>query len=67
MIAFMFPGQGSQRRGKGQGLFQEVPEYAAVEEDVDRILGYSLRRLCLEEDNRLKETQFTQPGVHGEF
>ena len=44
----------------GQGLFQEVPEYPAVEKDVDRILGCSLRRLCLEDpDNRLKETQFT--------
>ena len=65
MIAFVFPGQGSQKRGMGQGLFDEVREYAAVEQDVDRILGYSLRRLCLEDpDNRLKETQFTQPCLY---
>lgn len=25
MIAFVFPGQGSQKRGMGQGLFDEVP------------------------------------------
>ena len=65
MIAFVFPGQGSQRRGMGQGLFDEVREYAASEKQVDTILGYSLRKLCLEDaNNRLKETQFTQPCLY---
>lgn len=65
MLAFVFPGQGSQKRGMGQGLFDEVPEYAAVEKDVDAIVGYSMRKLCLEDpDNRLKETQFTQPSLY---
>jgi len=65
MIAFIFPGQGSQKRGMGQGLFDETPQYAEVEKDVDTILGYSLRKLCLEDaDNRLKETQFTQPCLY---
>ena len=65
MTAFVFPGQGSQKRGMGQGLFDEVREYSAVEKDVDAILGYSLRKLCLEDpDNRLKETQFTQPCLY---
>jgi len=49
----------------GQGLFDEVREYAAMEKDVDAILGYSLRKRCLEDpDNRLKETQFTQPCLY---
>ncbi|HEX6095633.1 MAG TPA: ACP S-malonyltransferase [Thermoanaerobaculia bacterium] len=65
MIAFLFPGQGSQKRGMGQGLFDEVREYAAVEREVDALLGYSMRRLCLDDpDNRLKETQFTQPSLY---
>lgn len=65
MIALLFPGQGSQRRGMGQGLFDEVAEYARVEKDVDAILGYSMRKLCLEDaGNRLKETQFTQPSIY---
>jgi malonyl CoA-acyl carrier protein transacylase len=65
MIAFVFPGQGSQKRSMGQGLFDEVREYTSVEKQVDTILGYSLRKLCLEDaDNRLKETQFTQPSLY---
>lgn len=65
MIAFVFPGQGSQKKGMGQGLFDEVREYAIVEKDVDAILGYSMRKLCLEDpENRLKETQFTQPSLY---
>jgi malonyl CoA-acyl carrier protein transacylase len=65
MNAFIFPGQGSQKRGMGQGLFDETRQYAEAEKDVDSILGYSLRKLCLEDaDNRLKETQFTQPCLY---
>lgn len=65
MIAFIFPGQGSQKRGMGQGLFDEVREYATAEKEVDAIVGYSMRKLCLEDaDNRLKETQFTQPSLY---
>lgn len=65
MIAFIFPGQGSQHIGMGQALFDTVPEYRQAERDVDALLGYSLRQLCLEDTtNRLKETQFTQPALY---
>jgi len=65
MVGFLFPGQGSQKRGMGEGLFDSVPEYAALERDVDALLGYSMRKLCLEDSaNRLKETQLTQPSLY---
>lgn len=65
MIAFVFPGQGSQKKGMGQGLFDEVADYAAIEPDVDALLGYSLRQLCLEDpEDRLKDTRYTQPALY---
>jgi trans-AT polyketide synthase/acyltransferase/oxidoreductase domain-containing protein len=64
-VAFMFPGQGSQRRGMGDGLFDEVREYAAVEAAVDDIVGASVRELCLRDpDGRLGETRWTQPCLY---
>ena len=65
MIAFVFPGQGSQKKGMGQGLFDEVADYAAIEPEVDALLGYSMRQLCLEDpEDRLKDTRYTQPALY---
>jgi malonyl CoA-acyl carrier protein transacylase len=65
MKVFVFPGQGSQRLGMGDGLFDTVPEYRRVEAEVDRLLGYSLRQLCLEDpQKRLTQTQYTQPALY---
>jgi malonyl CoA-acyl carrier protein transacylase len=64
MTAFVFPGQGSQKRGMGQDLF-ELKEYCAVENQVDELVGYSMRQLCVEDrDNQLKDTRYTQPSLY---
>jgi malonyl CoA-acyl carrier protein transacylase len=65
MHVFVFPGQGSQRRGMGQDLFDEIPQFVSVERDVDALLGYSVRKLCLEDAGKqLSQTQYTQPCLY---
>ena len=59
---YVFPGQGSQRKGMGGDLFDEFPE---LTKKADKILGYSIKELCLNDpDKQLNETQFTQPALY---
>jgi len=49
----------------GQRLFEEVREYREVEAEVDALLGYSMRRLCVEDPGgQLKQTRYTQPSLY---
>lgn len=58
--AVIFPGQGSQRTGMGEGLFDRYPD---LERQADSVLGYSVRELCLANpDGRLGQTLYTQPA-----
>jgi trans-AT polyketide synthase, acyltransferase and oxidoreductase domains len=60
--AYLFPGQGSQQRGMGGSLFDELPAFTAK---ADEILGYSIRTLCLEDpEGKLGQTEFTQPALY---
>jgi trans-AT polyketide synthase/acyltransferase/oxidoreductase domain-containing protein len=61
MKAFLFPGQGSQRKGMGADLFSKYPEYV---KKADEILGYSIEELCMSDaENRLNYTAYTQPAI----
>src|SRR4051812_36667715 len=60
--AYVFPGQGSQRKGMGENLFDEFPE---LTKKADKILGYSIKELCLNDsDSKLNQTQYTQPALY---
>ncbi|MFF8001839.1 ACP S-malonyltransferase [Streptomyces sp. NPDC007917] len=62
MKVYGFPGQGSQRRLMGKGLFARFPEETAT---ADRVLGYSIEELCLKDPRReLGRTEFTQPALY---
>ncbi|WP_175820811.1 MULTISPECIES: ACP S-malonyltransferase [unclassified Burkholderia] len=60
--AWLFPGQGTQRRGMGAQVFDLFPGLVAK---ADRILGYSIRELCVEDpDERLATTEYCQPALY---
>lgn len=58
---YLFPGQGSQKVGMGEGLFERFPEQVAI---ADAELGYSIQELCLRDPGQqLNQTQYTQPAL----
>jgi [acyl-carrier-protein] S-malonyltransferase len=64
MIAFVFPGQGSQKVGMGKGLADAHPVCRAVFDEADAALGEPLSALCFEgPDERLRLTENTQPAI----
>lgn len=59
---YVFPGQGAQKVGMGEQLFDE---FADLTRKADKILGYSIKELCLKDpNNELNQTQFTQPALY---
>ena len=63
-VAFVFPGQGSQKVGMGRDAFESSDAARAVFEEADAALGESLSALCFEgPEDDLRLTANTQPAV----
>lgn len=64
MIAFVFPGQGSQKVGMGKELAEAYPQVAAVFAAADAALGEPLSELCFSgPEDVLRQTRHTQPAI----
>jgi len=64
MIAFIFPGQGSQKVGMGRELADTFPDARAVFDEADAAYGGSLAHLCFEgPEDQLTLTENTQPAI----
>ncbi|MFK7990623.1 MAG: ACP S-malonyltransferase [Sandaracinaceae bacterium] len=63
-VAFVFPGQGSQKVGMGKEAVEASPEAKSVFDSADAALGESLSQLCFEgPEDQLRMTANTQPAV----
>lgn len=64
MIAFIFPGQGSQTVGMGRALADRHAVCRQVFDEADAALGFPLSRLCFEgPEEALRLTENTQPAI----
>ena len=64
MIAFVFPGQGSQKVGMGRALVDAYPICRQTFDEADAALGESLSAVILEgPEDRLTLTENTQPAI----
>ena len=64
MIAFIFPGQGSQKVGMGKALADAFPVCRETFEEADAALGEPLSRLCFEgPEDQLTLTENQQPAI----
>lgn len=62
--AFVFPGQGSQKVGMLQDLYNAYPIVKQRFEEADEALGCSISKLCFEgPDTELVKTANTQPAI----
>ncbi|HEU4594124.1 MAG TPA: ACP S-malonyltransferase [Pyrinomonadaceae bacterium] len=64
MLAYIFPGQGSQAPGMGRELAENFAAAREVFEEADEALGFSISRLCFEGPaEELQLTENTQPAI----
>ena len=61
--AFLFSGQGAQYVGMGKELHQQYVCAKEIFQRADDALGFSLSDICFEQEEKLNQTEFTQPAI----
>src|SRR5579872_3069913 len=64
MIAYVFPGQGSQYPGMAKEFAEAVPRAKAMMQEADDLLHIHLSKTMLEgPEDLLRQTEYTQPAI----
>ncbi len=61
--AFIFSGQGAQYAGMGKDLYENFECVKEIFDKADSVLDFKVSEMCFGEDERLNETEFTQPAL----
>jgi len=61
--AFIFAGQGAQYKGMGKELCENFECAKKVFDEADEALGFSIKDICFEDEEKLNQTEFTQPAI----
>ena len=61
--AILFSGQGAQYQGMGEELYHQEAIVRETFDEASHILGYEMAELCFTENERLNETEYTQPAI----
>lgn len=62
-VAFIFPGQGSQKIGMGKDFYDNSPIAQEMIEEASQRVGFDFKSLLFEENDRLEQTEYTQPAI----
>lgn len=62
-IAFVFPGQGSQKVGMGKEFYDNSPIAREIFDKASEAVGLDLKALCFEENEQIDITEFTQVAL----
>lgn len=60
-IAFIFPGQGSQKSGMGKDFYEKIESAGKFFDKLQEGLDFNLKEMCFHENPKLNQTQYTQP------